>query len=117
MNDFILKINIKNDIIIKKSPWAGVSGAFMIKIVQFGEGNFLRTFADLYFDTLNKEGGEYKVNIIKPIPFGSLEKFKNQNYKYHVVLRGVSGGKDVENVSESVARKSRRRRSRAPDLR
>ena len=70
----------------------------MIKIVQFGEGNFLRTFADLYFDTLNKEGGEYKVNIIKPIPFGSLEKFKNQNYKYHVVLRGVSGGKDVENV-------------------
>ena len=31
----------------------------MIKIVQFGEGNFLRTFADYYFDTLNKEGGEY----------------------------------------------------------
>ena len=77
---------------------AGASGAYMIKIVQFGEGNFLRTFVDLYFDTLNKEGGEYKVNIIKPIPLGSLEKFKNQNYKYHVVLRGVSGGKDVENV-------------------
>ena len=32
----------------------------MIKVVQFGEGNFLRTFVDLYFDTLNKEGGEYK---------------------------------------------------------
>ena len=27
----------------------------MIKIVQFGEGNFLRTFVDLYFDTLNKD--------------------------------------------------------------
>lgn len=24
----------------------------MIKVLQFGEGNFLRTFADAYFDTL-----------------------------------------------------------------
>ena len=70
----------------------------MIKIVQFGEGNFLRTFVDLYFDTLNKEGGDYKVNIIKPILFGSLENFKKQNNKYHVVLRGVEDGKEVENV-------------------
>ncbi|MGN1051812.1 MAG: tagaturonate reductase, partial [Candidatus Scatosoma sp.] len=70
----------------------------MVKIVQFGEGNFLRTFVDLYFDTLNKEGGAYKVNIVKPIPSGNLNNFIKQNYKYHVVLRGVSGGKDVENV-------------------
>ena len=31
----------------------------MTKIVQFGEGNFLRTFVDMYFDTLNKKGLEY----------------------------------------------------------
>ncbi|MBE5734793.1 MAG: tagaturonate reductase [Clostridiales bacterium] len=70
----------------------------MIKIVQFGEGNFLRTFVDLYFDTLNKEGGDYKVNIVKPITFGTLDKFKAQNNKYHIVLRGVAGGKPVEDV-------------------
>lgn len=70
----------------------------MIKAVQFGEGNFLRTFVDLYFDTLNKEGGSYKVNIVKPITFGSLEKFARQNNKYHVVLRGVKEGKAVKNV-------------------
>ena len=70
----------------------------MIKVVQFGEGNFLRTFVDLYFDTLNKEGGDYKVNIVKPITFGSLENFKKQDNKYHIVLRGVEGGKTVENV-------------------
>ncbi|MCQ2387773.1 MAG: tagaturonate reductase [Clostridia bacterium] len=70
----------------------------MIKIVQFGEGNFLRTFVDLYFDTLNKEGGDYKVNIVKPITFGSLENFDKQNNKYHIVLRGVKNGKDVEDV-------------------
>ena len=70
----------------------------MIKIAQFGEGNFLRTFVDLYFDTLNKEGGDYKVNIIQPIPFGNLEAFDKQNNEYHVVLRGVKDGKEVENV-------------------
>ena len=70
----------------------------MIKVVQFGEGNFLRTFVDLYFDTLNKEGGEYKVNIVKPITFGSLENFAKQNNKYHIVLRGARNQKAVEEV-------------------
>ncbi len=70
----------------------------MIKVVQFGEGNFLRTFVDLYFDTLNKEGGDYKVNIVKPITFGTLENFKKQNNKYHIVLRGVDNGKTVQDV-------------------
>ena len=71
----------------------------MIKVLQYGEGNFLRTFVDAYFDTLNKEGsGEYKVNIVKPITFGTLEKFEKQNNKYHIVLRGVKNGKEVEDV-------------------
>ncbi len=71
----------------------------MIKVVQFGEGNFLRTFADLYFDTLNKEGyGDFQVNIIKPIPAGSLENFVKQNNKYSVVLRGMKDGKAVEDI-------------------
>lgn len=71
----------------------------MIKILQYGEGNFLRTFVDVYFDTLNKNGQcKYEVNIVKPITFGSLERFEKQNNKYHIVLRGVENGKDVENV-------------------
>ena len=39
----------------------------MIKVMQYGEGNFLRTFVDYYFDELNVEGGDYGVNIVKPI--------------------------------------------------
>ena len=70
----------------------------MIKVVQFGEGNFLRTFVDLYFDTLNKEGNEYSVSIVKPITFGTLDKFVEQKNKYHIVLRGVANGKPVEDV-------------------
>ena len=36
----------------------------MIKIAQFGEGNFLRTFVDVYFDNLNKNSNrQYEVYI------------------------------------------------------
>ena len=47
----------------------------MIKVMQYGEGNFLRTFVDAYFHTLNEEGGDYGVYIVKPITFGTLERF------------------------------------------
>ncbi len=70
----------------------------MVKVVQFGEGNFLRTFVDAYFHALNGEGGEYEVDIVKPIPFGTLEKFEKQNNVYHTVLRGQKDGKAVEEV-------------------
>lgn len=70
----------------------------MVKIMQYGEGNFLRTFVDAYFHTLNQEGGDYGVYIVKPITFGSLEKFKQQNNEYHIVLRGVEKGEAVEKV-------------------
>lgn len=70
-----------------------------IKVVQFGEGNFLRAFVDLYFETLNKNQlGSYQITIIKPIPFGSLEAFTQQNNKYHVVLRGYQSGRVLEDV-------------------
>ena len=70
----------------------------MIKVMQYGEGNFLRTFVDAYFDTLNGEGGDYEVSIVKPITFGTLERFEKQNNKYHIVLRGVEDGADIEKV-------------------
>ena len=73
----------------------------MIKIAQFGEGNFLRTFVDVYFDNLNKTTDkQYEVHIIQPIPFGNLDNFVKQNNRYHVVLRGTVEEKDVENVYE-----------------
>ena len=72
----------------------------MIKVLQFGEGNFLRTFADAYFDTLNRESGkrEYEVHVVKPIAAGNLDKFAAQGNRYHIILRGVQGGKAVETV-------------------
>ena len=75
----------------------------MVKVLQYGEGNFLRTFADHYFNTLNEEGGEYEVNIVKPITFGNLDRFKKQSNLYHIVLRGVKEGKAVEDVYKITA--------------
>ena len=71
----------------------------MIKIMQYGEGNFLRSFADLYFETLNQEQGGYEVHIITPIP-GNLTRFVEQKNRYHVVLRGVDAGEVVERPYE-----------------
>ncbi|MCL2365144.1 MAG: tagaturonate reductase [Defluviitaleaceae bacterium] len=67
-----------------------------IEIAQFGEGNFLRAFADEMIDAANKaevfDGG---VAIIKPIPLGDLSKFEAQGLKYNVVLRGMQNGEAV----------------------
>ena len=70
----------------------------MKKVLQYGEGNFLRSFVDLYFETLNREGGEWAVEIVKPIPFGSLGAFARQENRYHVILRGVKDGNAAETV-------------------
>ena len=71
----------------------------MIKVLQYGEGNFLRSFADLYFQTLNSVGcSEYEVNIVKPAPFGTIEKFVRQKNEYNVVLRGYKNGSEIEEV-------------------
>ena len=67
-------------------------------ILQFGEGNFLRTFADAYFDARNRAGDTCEVTIVKPIPQGTLDAFEKQSCIYHIVLRGRENGRDTEDV-------------------
>lgn len=70
-----------------------------IKIVQFGEGNFLRGFVDYMVDVANEKGvfnGD--VAIVKPISFGSLDRFHSQDNVYTISLRGKKNGETyVEN--------------------
>lgn len=48
-----------------------------IKVMQFGEGNFLRAFVDYMLDILNEKGNfDGSIAIVKPISFGSLDMFK-----------------------------------------
>lgn len=67
----------------------------MIKILQYGQGNFLRAFTDLYFETLNQEQSGYEVHIVTSIS-RDLTRFTAQNNRYHVILRGVDAGQVVE---------------------
>ena len=68
-----------------------------IRVVQFGEGNFLRAFVDYMIDIANEKGVfGGNIAIVKPICFGSLENFEKQNNNYTVVLRGKEAGQTVE---------------------
>ncbi|MDO4513985.1 MAG: tagaturonate reductase [Lachnospiraceae bacterium] len=64
-----------------------------IKVLQFGEGNFLRVFVDYMIDIANEQGVfDGDIVIVKPIEFGSLDRFKQQECQYTVSLRGIVDG-------------------------
>ena len=68
-----------------------------IKVMQFGEGNFLRAFVDYMIDIANEKGAfDGNIAILKPISFGSLERFRDQDNFYTVVLRGKENGEVID---------------------
>lgn len=76
-----------------------------IRVLQFGEGNFLRGFVDYMIDIANEKGlFNGGIVLVKPIPFGSLEQFPKQNYNYTVSLRGRVDGQPtvIERIVTSV---------------
>jgi len=77
-----------------------------IKVVQFGEGNFLRAFVDYMIDIANEQGKfDGDIVLIKPIEFGNLDMFHKQDCQYTVSLRGnVNGeGRIINRIVTSVA--------------
>jgi tagaturonate reductase len=67
------------------------------KVLQYGEGNFLRAFVDWQIDILN-EKTDFNGNVIllQPIERGMAERIREQRGLYTTVLRGVRDGKTVE---------------------
>lgn len=64
-----------------------------VRVVQFGEGNFLRAFVDYMIDIANEQGKfDGDIVLIKPISFGSLDNFHRQECQYTVSLRGIVDG-------------------------
>lgn len=67
-----------------------------IRVLQYGEGNFLRGFVDYMIDIANEKGlFDGDIVLVKPISFGSLETFKAQDYLYTVSLRGQENGRET----------------------
>lgn len=72
---------------------------YPVKILQFGEGNFLRAFADWMIDIANeKTGFKAGVQMVQPIAQGSGQKLNEQGGLYHVVLNGIQKGKPVREI-------------------
>ena len=69
-----------------------------VKVLQFGEGNFLRAFVDYFIDIANeKTDFNGSIALVKPISIGTLfPAFKEQDYRYTVMLRGLVDGEAVE---------------------
>ncbi len=69
-----------------------------VTVIQFGEGNFLRAFVDYMIDIANEKGlFNGNIVLIKPIEFGTLDRYKAQDCQYTVQLRGrVNGNEYVE---------------------
>jgi len=70
-----------------------------MKILQFGEGNFLRAFVDYMIDVANENGVmDASVTIAKPIAAGDLSKLLAQDCKYTLLTRGKQKGETIENT-------------------
>lgn len=64
-----------------------------VKVLQFGEGNFLRGFVDYMIDIANEKGEfDGDIVLVKPIEFGTLDRFHAQESQYTVSLRGIVDG-------------------------
>ena len=82
-----------NDTIEKKY------GNYPEKVLQFGEGNFLRAFVDWMIDKANRDG-IYQGSIVlcQPIAQGLKDMINAQDGVYTLAMRGAESGQPVENI-------------------
>ena len=67
------------------------------KIMQFGEGNFLRAFVDYFIDIANEKAGfNAKAVLVQPIASGLSDIINKQEGLYTLYLRGTENGQRVD---------------------
>ncbi|TCT13834.1 tagaturonate reductase [Natranaerovirga pectinivora] len=67
-----------------------------IKILQFGEGNFLRAFCDWIIQEGNDKGLiNSNIAVVQPIEFGRVKELGEQDGLYTVILEGLKDGEVV----------------------
>ena len=94
--------------VLKKSGYDGyVLKDAPEKVLQFGEGNFLRAFVDYWFDLANEKAGwNGKCCLVQPIAPGLANMINDQEGLYTLYLRGSENGQkvDAKRVISSVSR-------------
>lgn len=68
-----------------------------IRIMQFGEGNFLRAFIDWFIDEMNKQA-DFNTNVVvvQPLANGRVMDLKAQDGLYTLMMEGVIEGNVIE---------------------
>ncbi|UWY27526.1 tagaturonate reductase [Flavobacterium sp. TR2] len=70
-----------------------------IKVVQFGEGNFLRAFVDYAFDKLNKEVDfNAGIAVVQPLKDGMVNMINDQDGLYTLFMNGIKKGEKIQDI-------------------
>lgn len=70
-------------------------------VLQFGAGNFLRAFADLFVHQANKQGQAVgRVVVVQSTGDARANLLNQTGGRYHVVVRGLENGQVVDRVEE-----------------
>lgn len=71
------------------------------KVIQFGEGNFLRAFVDwIIFNMNEKTDFNGSVVVVQPIERGMIDMLNGQDCLYHVNLQGLDNGEPVNSLTK-----------------
>ena len=69
------------------------------KIIQFGEGNFLRAFVDwIVWKTNQATDFNASVVVVQPIDRGMVDMLNAQDGLYHLNLQGIDKGQAVDSI-------------------
>ena len=70
------------------------------RIIQFGEGNFLRAFVDwIVFNMNQKTDFNASVVVVQPIEHGMVDWLNGQDCLYHLNLQGKENGQPVNTLT------------------
>jgi tagaturonate reductase len=76
-------------------------------ILQFGAGNFLRAFADVFVHEANQSGQKIgRVVVVQSTDSNRAQRLNKQNGRYHVLTQGLENGQKIDKVLkvESISR-------------
>lgn len=70
-----------------------------VKVVQFGEGNFLRAFVDYAFQRLNNEVGfNAGIAMVQPLENGMVNLINEQDGLYTLFMNGIKKGEKIQDI-------------------
>ncbi|WP_299780829.1 tagaturonate reductase [uncultured Formosa sp.] len=75
----------------------GLDEKLPLKIVQFGEGNFLRAFVGYAIQHLNKNADfNAGIAVVQPINSGLVKMLNDQDGLYTLFMKGIKKGKEIQ---------------------